>query len=411
MTPMTASSDWGHPVLGGLLRVQQASRRRPWVLDTAVVLAVAFAASPDLVAGDRPGGYRPESVVDLPLGVLAALAVMFAVPLWWRRSAPVVVFAVVAPLSVGLWAAGLWAQAGVGVLVTLYGLAARGTLRVLGWVAAVTLAGLWVGAWFAVPAEQRVPALVLITGNLVAAVTLGLIFRFRRLYLAALEDRATRLETERDQRERLIAAAERSRVAREMHDIVGHNLSVMVGLADGAATLAASREEKAAGALRIIGDTGRQAMTELRRVLGVLREGADDVELSPQPGVEDLDTLLTRVGAAGLTVTYRTTGNIGALGPGVQLAVYRIVQEALTNTLRHAGTGSSAEVTVAAEDGRVRVRVTDTGPVHGARTVGEPGHGLVGIRQRAALYDGTVTIGPRGHGWLVDVHLDTPGEP
>ena len=123
-----------------------------------------------------------------------------------------------------------------------------------------------------------------------AAVALGLTLRIRRMYLATLEDRATRLEVERDQRVRLTAAAERSRVAREMHDIVGHNLSVMVGLADGAATLAAHHNEQSAEALRILGDTGRQAMGELRRVLGVLREepgrrtAAQPAAGHPRPG-------------------------------------------------------------------------------------------------------------------------------
>ncbi|MEY9995333.1 signal transduction histidine kinase [Streptomyces sp. V4I8] len=208
-----------------------------------------------------------------------------------------------------------------------------------------------------------------------------------------------------------------------MHDIVGPNLSVMVSVADGAATLAANRGERSAEALRILGDTGRQAMSELRRVLGVLREERDDVRMhSPQPGIGDLDPLLTRVRAAGVAVTYRTVGDLGSLGSGVQLTVYRIVQEALTNTLKHAGPGSTAEVTVAAEAGKVRIGVADTGtppgtPVRtrpeGRTGSGDAGHGLVGIRQRAAMYGGAVNIGPRGtgHGWLVDVVLDVPSAP
>jgi signal transduction histidine kinase len=168
-------------------------------------------------------------------------------------------------------------------------------------------------------------------------------------------------------------------------------------------------------ALHLIGDTGRQAMDELRRVLGVLRESPEAEDnsssRSPQPGVRDLEILLDRVRAAGLPVAYRTVGPVDALGRGVQLTVFRVVQEALTNTLKHVGPGATADVTVAVEGGLLRVRVADTGSLSRRPSTaprGDSGHGLVGIRQRAALYDGTATIGPRddGQGWIVDVLLD-----
>ena len=213
----------------------------------------------------------------------------------------------------------------------------------------------------------------------------------------------------------------RSRVAREMHDIVGHNLSVMVSLADGAAILAANRGERSTDALRILADTGRQAMSELRRVLGVLREAQDEERtLSPQPGIRDLDPLMARVRAAGLPVAYRTVGGLDSLGDGVQLTVYRIVQESLTNALKHAGTSAAAEVDITAEAGEVRIRVVDTGippgappPPKAAAHEHASGHGLVGIRQRAAMYGGTVIIGPRdtGYGWVVDVVLEAAPAP
>jgi signal transduction histidine kinase len=408
------AADWTHPVLGRLLRVQQAARRRPWLMDIIVFVVIAVAPLQGL--RDEPGGHPPRfrsPSTDLPLGVLIALAVLFVLPLLWRRKAPALVFAIVLPSCVLLWSLGLFAPAVGGLLVALYSLALRGSLRALAWAAAVTAAGLWLSAWFILPTENWLLAGFLLTGTATAAVALGLMVRIRRQYLAALEDRATRLETERDQRVRLTAAAERSRVAREMHDIVGHNLSVIVGLADGAATLATNRKERAAEALWMIGDTGRQALDELRRVLGVLRDDSDKAQLTPQPGIADLDALLARASAAGLAVTYRTAGNLAELGPGIQLAVYRIVQEALTNTLKHAGARAAVQVVVAAEDGAVRIRVTDTRPAEGvaAASVGdEPGHGLVGIRQRAALYDGTVTLGPHGRGWIVDVMLVTPAE-
>jgi len=416
---------WTHPLLGRLLRDQsrrqRLDRRHPWLLDTAVVLFVALTSVPDVFSDERNGPFEETARNgDHPTVVLLAFAVALVVPLWWRRRAPAVTYFVIALVSLVQWSLGIWQQAGLSTLVALYTLALHGSLRKLGWAAAVTGVEVALAVFVLVPVEPPLLAMFFLLGTATAAIAVGLTLRIRRMYLAALEDRAARLEIERDQRVRLTAAAERSRVAREMHDIVGHNLSVMVSVADGAATLATNRGEQSAEALRILGDTGRQAMGELRRVLGVLREEEDDVRpLNPQPGIRDLDLLLTRVRAAGLTVTYRTVGELGSLTSGVQLTVYRIVQEALTNTLKHAGTGSSAEVTVAVVDvGRVRVRVEDTGLPPGASPepaprTGDAGHGVVGIHQRAAMYSGAVTIGPRdtGHGWLVDVVLDAPSAP
>ncbi|MCL8012649.1 sensor histidine kinase [Streptomyces sp. AS02] len=417
-------AEWAHPVLGRMWRGQQdrqrMDRRHPWVLDTAVVLVVALISLPDLLADTGHGPFG-EAVHrgQVPTAVLFLFAAGLVVPLWWRRRAPAVTFFVIALVSLVQWSFGVWQQAGISTLVALYSLALHGSLRALGWAAAVTVVETSVAVSVLVDVGNSLRGLFFLLGTATAAMAIGLTLRIRRMYLAALEDRARRLEVERDQRVRLTAAAERSRVAREMHDIVGHNLSVMVTVADGAATLAAGRGEQSAEALRILGDTGRQAMSELRRVLGVLREDQDGERrmLSPQPGIRDLDALLTRVRAAGLPVTYRTVGGLDALGDGVQLTVYRIVQESLTNTLKHAGPGATAEVTVAVEAGEVRIRVADTGAPPGALPRPEPaarkddaGHGLVGIRQRAAMYGGTVVIGPRdtGHGWLVDVVLDVP---
>jgi signal transduction histidine kinase len=238
-----------------------------------------------------------------------------------------------------------------------------------------------------------------------AAVALGLGLRIAQGYLAALQDRAARLEVERDQRAMLAAAAERTRVAREMHDIIGHNLSVIIGLADGGAAAADVAPERSKEALRLIGGTG---------MLGVLRERTENGEavpqLSPQPGIADLDALCERVRAAGPQVVYRTVGNVDALDHGVQLTVYRIVQESLTNTLKHAGTDTRAQLTLAAEGQEVRIIVEDTGPPDGSRSRPAPaqdGHGLAGMRERAALYSGTITAGPRpGGGWTVNALLD-----
>ncbi|MEU6140562.1 histidine kinase [Streptomyces sp. NPDC047081] len=414
---------WAHPVLGRLLRGQSHRRRMdsryPWLFDTVLVLVVALLSLPDLISPDNHGPFgETGNRGEVTTPVLWLLAVALIAPLWWRRRAPAAVCFVILAVSLVQWTLGVWQQAGVSALVALYSLALRGSLRALGWAAALTAAALTAAVCFLVPVDHPLIGLFFMLCTATAAIATGLTLRIRRLYLAALEDRATRLEVERDQRVRLTAAAERARVAREMHDIVGHNLSVMVGVADGAAALAANRGERSAEALRILGDTGRQAMGELRRVLGVLREEQENERLlSPQPAIRDLDPLLARVRAAGLAVTYRTVGDLDALGSGVQLTVYRIVQEALTNTLKHAGPGATAEVSVAADTGTLRIRVTDTGVPPGARPeagrADETGHGLVGIRQRAAMYGGDVTVGPRagGAGWIVDVVLDVPSLP
>jgi signal transduction histidine kinase len=414
---------WAHPLLGRMLRGQRHRARmdqlHPWLCDTAIVLIAFLLSVPDLLShsSDGPLG-ATGNPHNLPTGVLAGFAAALIVPLWWRRKAPAVTFFVIALVQLTEWSLDVWLNAGISMLVALYTLALRGSLRVLGWAAALTLVSVVLAAFLLVPVTRPLLGSFFMLGTATAAIATGLTLRLRLMYLAALQDRAARLEVERDQRVRLTAAAERSRVAREMHDILGHNLSVMVGLADGAATLAASKNEQSAEALRILGDTGRQAMGELRRVLGVLREEQRDARmLNPQPGIRDLDPLLARVRAAGLTVTYRTAGDLDALGDGVQLTVYRIVQEALTNTLKHAGAGTAAEVTVAADTDTVRISITDTGTPPGAGKdsgpqphSGEPGHGLVGIRQRAAMYGGSVTIGPRhtATGWLVDVELNMP---
>ncbi|WP_329350763.1 histidine kinase [Streptomyces sp. NBC_01261] len=418
---------WAHPVIRTLLRVltrlRTADRRRPWLLDTTVVVLVAAAAPPDLLV-HSPGHPVSRPVgAGLPVGVVLAIAAVLVVPLWWRRRAPVAVYGVCLLVCPVMWSLGLGPAGAAVLLIALFDLALHASPRAICWALPVTVAGWVLIVVGVIPAADPVTFLILSVGTGVGAVALGLTFRISRLYLSALRERAARLETERDQRVRLTAAAERSRIAREMHDIVGHNLSVMVNLADGAAVLVARDPGRTEQAVRLIGDTGRQAMDELRRVLGVLSEPREreHTSRSPQPGVRDLDTLLDRVRAAGLPVAYRTVGPVDALGRGVQLTVFRVVQEALTNTLKHVGPGATADVSIAVEDSGLRVRVTDAGSPSRERSTasrGDTGHGLVGIRQRAALYDGTATIGPRddGRGWVVEVLMNpsasaTSGEP
>jgi signal transduction histidine kinase len=235
-------------------------------------------------------------------------------------------------------------------------------------------------------------ALFLFGGISLACWILGDSMRYRRGYYTALEEKATRLEAERHAHAKVAAAAERARIAREMHDVVAHHVSVMVVQADGAGYVLRSDPDRAESALAAISVTGRQALTEMRRLLGVLRSEGDQADLAPLPGLGELRELLDQARAAGLEVTYTLAGTPRELPEGAELAAYRVVQESLTNTRKHAGLAATAGVTVSYERDGLIVQVTDDGM---AAPSGEPaGLGLAGMRERIAMYGGTVLAGP-----------------
>ncbi|MGW4567824.1 sensor histidine kinase [Streptomyces sp. NPDC004561] len=400
-------------------RLRQADSAHPWVLDTAVVVVVFLMfCLPDLLhrgAGDGDGPRRFRlAVTHLPLAGTLALQAGLVLPLLWRRRRPAVAFAGVAAVFVVQWSLGAALRADVALFIALYSLALHGRLRQLPWACAVMTGALTLVAVRVSGAVSVWDALFFLLSTATAALALGLMIRIRRAQLAGLRDRAARLEVERDQRSRLAAATERARVAREMHDIVGHNLSVIITLADAGAYATGAAPERGKEALQLIGDTGRQALGELRRVLGVLREAdgtREEAELSPQPGLADIDALCEGVRAAGLDVVYRTAGDVEGLDGGVQLTVYRIVQEAMTNTLKHAGAGTRVNLAIDVEDTRIGIQVRDTGPAAPTGPPNEEGHGLVGMRERAALYGGNVSAGPApGGGWTVAATLDLTPE-
>ncbi|MEW2401856.1 histidine kinase [Streptomyces sp. NPDC046862] len=362
----------------------------------------------------------PGPALPVSLGLLAGITV----PLLWRQSRPVLVFTIVTGFSVAEAACGVLTHAHfLAQLIMLYNLARfAAPLALAGAVSVAVPQTLITILAFSsdVQLKRITTALalaVMLTLCMLAMAGLGLGGRVARLYITALQDRAVSLEVERDQRARLAAAAERARVSREMHDILGHTLAVMVGLADGAAGLAEASPKRGAETLQIIADSGRGALADLRRLLGTLRKNGSasscDSRLAPQPGLTDLDALLERVRAAGPTVTLHTEGDLAALPAGLQLTVYRIVQEALTNTLKHAALATTIDVTVVATHHAVRVAVEDSGPPRtpGKRPPGDGGQGLLGMRERALLYQGTVTAGPNSRGgWSVraELHLVPP---
>ncbi|MFC1404494.1 MULTISPECIES: sensor histidine kinase [Streptacidiphilus] len=240
---------------------------------------------------------------------------------------------------------------------------------------------------------------------------LGRFTRIRRAYYVELEDRAARLERERDAQSKIAVAAERARIARELHDVVAHNVSVMIVQADGASYVMDSSPEQAKQALATIAGTGRQALEEMRRLLGLLRSADSAGEYVPQPGVEQLPELLEQVRNAGLPVAFAVEGEPRELPRGVELTAYRIVQEALTNARKHGGPTASASVRIRFDDRGLDMLIEDNGrgaTAELARDGGEDGfgHGLIGMRERVGMVGGTLDAGPRpGGGFRINAVL------
>ncbi|SEE96294.1 Signal transduction histidine kinase [Ruania alba] len=234
---------------------------------------------------------------------------------------------------------------------------------------------------------------------LLVAMAIGVSVRNRREQLQRLIDQANQYRLERDQREQLATADERARIAREMHDVVAHSLSVMVALADGARASVTKAPERSEEALGELSRTGRAALADMRRILGVLRaEGGTGAEMEPQPGAPALEDLLARFRAAGLDVRFSHTGPPLPADAGIQLTVYRIVQEGLTNVLRHAPGASMIVVTVLRSAGALTLSVQNDRPPATTESGAGSGKGLIGMRERAATYGGTVEAGPDGAG-------------
>jgi signal transduction histidine kinase len=334
---------------------------------------------------------------QVPITTLLAGAVVM------RRRAPAATFVIAA--AAGLWALAANAASGadIALLVLLYTVAAYRPRRLSIPALLICLVGGAAAMAFWTPEpvggplfDRLVGGAVLFGGTSLLAWVLGDSMRYRRGYYAALEDRAARLEAERDAQAKVAAAAERARIARELHDVIAHHVSVMVVQADGARYALRSDPRTTETALGAIAGTGRQALTEMRRLLGVLRTAGDQAELAPVPGLGELRELLDQARAAGLAVTYTLSGTPRELPEGAELAAYRVVQESLTNTRKHAGLAASAAVTLRYEPDGLIVEVTDDGIATPAGDSG--GHGLAGMRERIGMYGGTVEAGPQAAG-------------
>ena len=357
---------------------------------------------------------------------LIAVIVALAVPIVFRRQYPAAAFAAaVAVGAVQVVAFRFPTTADVSVLILLYSLAVSRPRRASAPALAICLLGAAVAAvrWQA-PGHATAGQVLLVMGLVSAPALVTWLaadsVRWRRGYYAALEEKAHRLERERDALAQVAAAAERARIARELHDIVAHHVSVMVVQADGAAFALESSPDKTREALGAISGTGRQALAEMRRLLGMLRSpsagppGPAGPELAPVPGTSQLSALLEQTRAAGVPVMFNQEGTpVAGPADGADLAVYRVVQESLTNVRRHGGPGVSAAVTIRYTADGVTVSVTDDGRGAAAQPASangtgtdSTGHGLHGMRERVELYGGTITAGPRaGGGYQVTATL------
>jgi signal transduction histidine kinase len=363
-----------------------------------LVLGVAVAAEIEVWAARVPG----PKIVLVPGLALATL------PLLARRrfpfAAPALVFVVQALVTFAGPEVGSVMLSGFAPYVlAFWALGVHNGRQQVVAGAAIGVASIVVGAF----RDDRVDVADAANGIVVCAAVclIASVLGQRMRRTAELEERSVRLEREREERERSAAAQERARIARELHDVIAHSLSVMTVQAGAARVSLSGDPERAREALRAVAETGRRALSEMRRLLGLLPPRPGEAALAPQPGLGDLETLVDHGRAAGLGVELTVEGSRRALSPGVDLAAYRIVQEALTNARRHAGP-TRARVTVSFGPELLRLEVSDEGGGPPTGAVGAGGHGLAGMRERVALYGGRLEAGPRpGGGYAVSAQL------
>jgi signal transduction histidine kinase len=345
------------------------------ILDAAMGIAGAGLTA---VAIWDPAGVAGARIAGPPW-LLALLPLLVGAPLALRRRAPVLMLLLI---SAGIALQCLITRHPPRVLELIvlfaagYSLGAHASLR-------RAAAGLGISAVVILSARSGLSVIPVLAFWLA-----GVLVRARR-QAASLADQNAVLQQQAEQ----AAAAERTRIARELHDIIAHHLSVVVLQAAGARASGKATES----ALEKIEHSGRQALAETRRLLGVLRDTGEEAGLTPQPGIGDLDALAASVRAAGLPVNLVISGDHTALPAAVDVSVYRIVQEALTNVLKHAGPARAC-VTIGCTDGAVTVEITDDGTGEPGQQAQAGGHGLAGMRERAAIFGGELCAGPRAAG-------------
>jgi signal transduction histidine kinase len=391
------------PVLGWVKAHPRHADVAFGVIFTAAALAGLFFAT------QKPSERDPD--------VLAVvLVVASTLPLVWRRSHPLAVLVAIAATTFPFWVLDYPTDFDPGLPLALFAATSHGvdrtrTWRVVGVVVAAATALAFVGA--VLTPDEDLPRLAILGIAIVftTSAVLGEVMYQRRQRISELEQRALDLEADLETKARLAALDERARIAREMHDIVAHGMSTVVVQAEAAQRLVDCDPAKAREALGNIETVGRESLTEMRRMLGVLRDPGNGAELAPQPQISDLEALANHASEAGVETHLALEGDWRAVPPGVELTAYRVVQEALTNVIRHAGRPVCAEVTIGYERSSIVLDVVDNGLGAAASpSTAGTGHGLTGMRERVEMYSGTLEAKPRAGGGF-SVHATLPTGP
>jgi signal transduction histidine kinase len=399
------------PLASALQRLWGSVNRRPRAADAALSVAVfvttlffAFDGSDAGLVMDAPGG-RPWTVAregDVPFAAALVLLAVACAAIYWRRSQPfavlwVTVIATAIAAGIGYTQMG----GGLAMLVALYTVGRHSS------------SDLW--SYIGLGGAAAVFGLDYLLGELTAAaVGVGLVVMSMAWYIGTrvrlrAEQAAQRAREQAAEADRAVAG-ERTRIARELHDVVAHRVSLMTVQAGAAKTVAGDDPQAALQAMEAVEHAGREALEELRHLLGVLRPKSDGGSLGPQPGLADVARLVDQFEEAGLDVSLTMSDVPADLPARVDLSAYRIVQEALTNVLKHAGPGARAEVRLGIDNDAVSIEITDDG--HAATSLPGSGHGIMGMRERAVLLDGSLTAGhlPDG-GFRVLARLPIGGGP
>ncbi|MGW1295655.1 sensor histidine kinase [Streptomyces sp. NPDC002533] len=392
-------------------RLYDFIRRHPTGVDVFWAVVLLGLSGMSLFSGMYDAGHEEIVAVPVALGLSTVVAL--------RRKAPEKMLLLA--IAVGVVQLVLDVRPGIGnfaMLVITYTVATVGERWAsrLALICSLSAAALSQLRWAAEPGgsvPQVVFVTVIMTVPFVLAWVLGDSLRTRRAYFDQLEERAARLEREREAQSKVAVAAERARIARELHDVVAHNVSVMVVQADGAAYVMDTAPDQAKQALETISGTGRQALAEMRRLLGVLRTGdaPESGEYVPQPDVEQIEDLVAQVRQTGLEVDFKVEGTPRPLPSGVELTAYRVVQEALTNTRKHGGPDAGASVRLVYFDDGLGLLIEDDGrgAAHELYEDGGAdgaGHGMIGMRERVGMVGGTLDAGPRpGGGFRISALL------
>ncbi|MEU6954942.1 sensor histidine kinase [Streptomyces sp. NPDC045714] len=392
-------------------RLYDFIRRHPTGVDVFWAVFLLGLSGMSMVSGTYDAGREEIVAVPVVLGLSTVVAL--------RRRAPEKMLLLA--ILVGVAQLVFNVRPGIGnfaMLVITYTVATVGERWAsrLALVCSLSAAALSQLRWEAEPGgswAQVVFVTIIMTVPFVLAWVLGDSLRTRRAYFDQLEERAARLEREREAQSKVAVAAERARIARELHDVVAHNVSVMVVQADGAAYVMDAAPDQAKQALETISSTGRQALAEMRRLLGVLRTGdaPESGEYVPQPDVEQIEDLVAQVRQTGLVVDFKVEGTPRPLPSGVELTAYRVVQEALTNTRKHGGPDAGASVRLVYFDDGLGLLIEDDGrgAAHELYEDGGAdgaGHGMIGMRERVGMVGGTLDAGPRpGGGFRISALL------